>query len=87
MFAFACQTAAAFQQGKIPPTPFPGGPPPPGKKTLTFLAFLTFDFKTLYCSVLLYTRLKGNMLTLICVMQVVLLVQACYQRPLWEVLQ
>lgn len=21
-------TAAAFQQGKIPPTPFPGGPPP-----------------------------------------------------------
>lgn len=21
-------SAAAFQQGKIPPTPFPGGPPP-----------------------------------------------------------
>lgn len=26
-------TAAAFQQGKIPPTPFPGGPPP-GESTL-----------------------------------------------------
>lgn len=25
---FVFLTAAAFQQGKIPPTPFPGGPPP-----------------------------------------------------------
>uniref|UniRef100_A0A3B3DH11 U1 small nuclear ribonucleoprotein C n=1 Tax=Oryzias melastigma TaxID=30732 RepID=A0A3B3DH11_ORYME len=24
------KTTAAFQQGKIPPTPFPGGPPPAG---------------------------------------------------------
>ncbi|XP_034021577.1 U1 small nuclear ribonucleoprotein C [Thalassophryne amazonica] len=24
------KTTAAFQQGKIPPTPFPGGPPPVG---------------------------------------------------------
>ncbi|CAG11833.1 unnamed protein product, partial [Tetraodon nigroviridis] len=24
------KTTAAFQQGKIPPTPFPGGPPPGG---------------------------------------------------------
>lgn len=27
-FLFSPSTAAAFQQGKIPPTPFPGGPPP-----------------------------------------------------------
>lgn len=27
-FLFSLPTAAAFQQGKIPPTPFPGGPPP-----------------------------------------------------------
>lgn len=25
---FIFSPAAAFQQGKIPPTPFPGGPPP-----------------------------------------------------------
>lgn len=28
MFLSSFPTAAAFQQGKIPPTPFPGGPPP-----------------------------------------------------------
>uniref|UniRef100_A0A8C1PKC2 Uncharacterized protein n=1 Tax=Cyprinus carpio TaxID=7962 RepID=A0A8C1PKC2_CYPCA len=27
---FICVSAAAFQQGKIPPTPFPGAPPPGG---------------------------------------------------------
>lgn len=28
IFCLSYSTAAAFQQGKIPPTPFPGGPPP-----------------------------------------------------------
>lgn len=36
VISFPSPTAAAFQQGKITPSPFPGGPPP-GQSTLTVL--------------------------------------------------
>lgn len=73
---FLPSTAAAFQQGKITPSPFPGGPPP-GQSSGSLRRF---HFKL----VMLNRQLIMSLCVCLCVNQGVLLDLACFQRPLWE---